>query len=383
MTRLDQQIAFLMEADKLKQVTRANTLLDQSRQENTAEHSWHVAIWAVLHGHDIDPAADIGRVIAMLLIHDLVEIEVGDHPIHLVTDWDAVAKAEDAAAERIFRLLPEDQAGVFLGLWREFEAAETPDARLAKIIDTTQPIFQVLRAEPWDPSHVAIVRENLSTGRARNLARRWPEAAETAKALLAGQPTPDNRLARTLDFLSDIDRLKSVDRATLISGGARRENSAEHSWHLALMALVLATDAKVSAAEVVRMMLVHDIVEVDAGDNPIFASYDPADMAMQELAAADRLFGLLPAPLNADLRAVWDRFEANATAEARFAKSLDRFQPPLMNLNTGGGSWVEYNVTFDMVAERVGAKIASGAPWLWAWIEPQVEGFFRERASRT
>lgn len=365
MTRLDQQISFLLEADKLKQVTRAYTLLDQSRQENTAEHSWHVAVWAMIHGPQIDPTADIDRVMAMLLLHDLVEIDVGDHPIHLKTDWEAVAAAEDAAAKRLFGLLPANQADTFLAIWREFEAAVTKEARLAKLIDFTQPIFQVLCAPSPNPEHVAIVQENVLRGRARDLGTRWPDAASAAQAILAGDPPPDNALTRTLAFLSTLDQLKSVNRATLISGGTRRENSAEHSWHLALMALVLGDEVNgVTPSRVARMMLLHDVVEIDAGDNPIFADYDAAQMQAQEEAAADRIFGLLPKPISSDLRALWDEFEANDTPEARFAKSLDRFQPPLMNLTTGGGSWVEYSVTFDMVVERVGSKIATGAPWL-------------------
>ncbi|MEM1302805.1 MAG: HD domain-containing protein [Pseudomonadota bacterium] len=382
MTPLDQQIRFLLEADVLKRVNRSNILLDHSRTENSAEHSWHVALWALILGPSVSPEADIDRVIAMLLIHDLVEIDVGDHPIHLQTDWGAVAAAEDAAAQRLFGLLPAPQGEEFLALWREFEANEARDAQVAKLIDTAQPMFQTLCGSPPHPDHCAIVAENLRTGRAKVLHRAWPVAAEAAQALLAGRALEEGPFAASLRFLNEADRLKSVIRATLIADASRRENSAEHSWHLALMALILAPDADVSVAQVVRMLLLHDIVEVDAGDTPIFAQYDASDMALQEQAAADRLFGLLPNPVTQEMRAIWDKFEGNTTPEARFAKSLDRFQPPLMNLAAGGGSWVEYNVSFDMVTERVGTKIERGAPWLWEWIEPRVKGFFENHTSR-
>ena len=352
MTDLDQQISFLLEADRLKQVERANTLLDQSRQENTAEHSWHVAVWALIFGKSINPGANLDRVIAMLLLHDLVEIDVGDHPIHLKQTGPSPRPRTLRHSAFLACCRPIKRK---LFLWREFEQNDTIDAKLAKLVDTTQPIFQVLCALHPNPEHLDVVRNNWTLD-----ARIWDRHGTSVplrmrKCVVAPvRMHTDDRLA----FLSEIDRLKSVDRATLISGGSRRENSAEHSWHLALMALVLAPAADVPVGKVVQMLLLHDVVEIDAGDTPIFGQYDPAQLAEQELAAADRIFGLLPEPIRQNMRAIWDEFEANETPEAKFAKSLDRFQPPLMNLKTGGGSWVEYNVSFDTVCDRVGTKIA-------------------------
>ncbi|MCF7747743.1 HD domain-containing protein [Sulfitobacter sp. M39] len=186
------------------------------------------------------------------------------------------------------------------------------------------------------------------------------------------------RLEQQIAFLNEADKLKSVTRGTLLCDASRAENSAEHSWHLTLYALVLADQAgpDVDITRVIKMLILHDLVEIDAGDNPIFGSYDAADMEAQEQLAADRIFGILPNDLRDDLRATWEEFEANETATARFAKSLDRFQPPMQNLAAGGGSWVEYNVTEAQFVEKVGSKIQTGAPGLWEFARARVSAWF-------
>ncbi|WP_146591587.1 HD domain-containing protein [Puniceibacterium confluentis] len=188
----------------------------------------------------------------------------------------------------------------------------------------------------------------------------------------------DDRITAQMAFLSEADRLKSVLRATTLGDGSRQENSAEHSWHVALYALVLGEHAPegVDVSRVIRMLLLHDLVEIDAGDAPIFGTHDAAALAAREAEAATRLFGLLPGDQGTDLRALWDEFEANATPDARFAKSLDRYQAPNQNLAAGGGSWLSYNVGYDTVLSRVGSKIADGAPVLWNWLQPRVAAFF-------
>lgn len=185
------------------------------------------------------------------------------------------------------------------------------------------------------------------------------------------------RLDAQMAFLMEADRLKAITRATRNHDG-RFENSAEHSWHLALFALVLAEHApqEIALERVIRMLLIHDLVEIDAGDAPIYGQVDAVAQAAGETAAAERLFGLLPDVQGAELLALWQEFEANETPDARFAKSLDRFQPPNLNLATGGGSWLDYGVTHEMFESRVGAKVARGAPALWAWLQPRVAAFF-------
>lgn len=191
-----------------------------------------------------------------------------------------------------------------------------------------------------------------------------------------------NRLEAQFAFLNEADRLKSVLRATTLVDSSRRENSGEHSWHLALYAMVLADQAgpDVDITRVIRMLLIHDLVEIDVGDVPIHSQNGTAHGSAQtqaaEQRAADRIFGLLPPDQAASFRALWEEFEAAETPDAVFAKSLDRVQPVMANLKSGGGTWVSYNVTFDQLESRVGAKVARGAPALWAWVRAQVRPWF-------
>ena len=199
----------------------------------------------------------------------------------------------------------------------------------------------------------------------------------------SGIEMPDGtRLDAQFAFLNEADRLKSVLRATTLCDGSRRENSGEHSWHLALYALVLADHAPpdVSIDRVIRMLLLHDLVEIDVGDVPIHsqngAAHASAETVAAERQAADRIFGLLPPDLGAGFRALWDEFEAAETPDAVFAKSLDRVQPVMANLQSGGGTWATYNVTLDQLDSRVGTKIARGAPRLWDWVRERARPWF-------
>jgi putative hydrolases of HD superfamily len=190
------------------------------------------------------------------------------------------------------------------------------------------------------------------------------------------------RLDRQFAFLNEADRLKSVLRATTLVDGSRRENSGEHSWHLALYALILADQARpdVDIGRVIKMLLLHDLVEIDVGDVPIHSANGQAhgstSVQEAEARAADRIFGLLPPDQGPALRALWAEFEAAETPDAIFAKSLDRVQPVMANLMSGGGTWIEYNVTADQLESRVGVKIARGAPSLWAWVKAKTAPFF-------
>ena len=191
-----------------------------------------------------------------------------------------------------------------------------------------------------------------------------------------------DRLQAQFAFLMEADKLKQVLRATTLADGSRRENSGEHSWHLALYALVLADHAApgVNIDRVIRMLLLHDLVEIDVGDVPIHSqngtAHGSASVQAAEAAAAERIFGLLPDDIGSGLRALWREFEANETADAVFAKSLDRVQPVMANLASGGGTWLEYNVTAAQIESRVGAKVARGAPALWGWVRGQLRGHF-------
>lgn len=178
-----------------------------------------------------------------------------------------------------------------------------------------------------------------------------------------------DRLARQMAFLLEADKLKSIVRQTPLTDNSRRENSAEHSWHLAVAALALSEYAPpgLNLGRVLELVVVHDLVEIDAGDT--FA-YDPKgyeDKAAREQAAADRLFGMLPPEQAARMRACWDEFEAHATIEARFANALDRLQALLQNMGAGGGSWTAHRVTRSQVMRRM-APIESALPGVWPFV---------------
>lgn len=186
-------------------------------------------------------------------------------------------------------------------------------------------------------------------------------------------------LAQQLAFLREIDRLKGVVRQSSLLDRSRRENSAEHSWHLAMYASVLGEYAgeSIDAARVVQMLLLHDVVEVDVGDTPVHAARPlPELQAERESRAAVRLFGLLPAGQGQRFLALWNEFEAGETADARFAKALDRFQPLLVNIFTGGGTWTENGVSREQVIARYGPAIRAGAPRLWAVCEQWIAEHF-------
>jgi putative hydrolase of HD superfamily len=194
----------------------------------------------------------------------------------------------------------------------------------------------------------------------------------------------DDRLAQQIAFLLEADKLKQIVRRTPLTDASRAENSAEHSWHLVLAAIVMAehVPVPVDLLRVLEMLTVHDLVEIDAGDT--FA-YDPSDLgtkADRERAAADRLFALLPPDQAARLRAVWEEFEAQETAEARFANALDRFQPLLQNACARGGSWRDHALTREQVLHRMD-PIKSMLPDVWPRVLAIVDAFCAAGVLRT
>lgn len=184
-------------------------------------------------------------------------------------------------------------------------------------------------------------------------------------------------LARRIAFVIEVDKLKGIDRRTHVFASKRRENSAEHSWHVALMAAVLHPYANepVDLLHIIKMLLVHDIVEIDAGDT--FAYADQSKKAGDEAAAASRIFGMLPQAQQAEFTALWKEFDARATPESRFANAMDRLMPALHNLYGGGGTWREHSVTRAQLESRL-SPIGDGARSLWEWFEP----FLDEAAAR-
>ena len=192
-----------------------------------------------------------------------------------------------------------------------------------------------------------------------------------------------DRLARQLRFLVEIDRLKAVVRKTRITDKSRYENSAEHSWHLALMALLLHEHAPagVDVLHAVRLVLVHDIVEIDAGDFAWWDSEGNQGKLERERAAATRLFGLLPADQSSELLALWEEFEANRTPAARFANAVDRVQPVLLVRYTQDGDW-GFRSHPERLRERI-APVEAGCPALWQYVNDIIEEALRtDRHSR-
>jgi putative hydrolases of HD superfamily len=180
----------------------------------------------------------------------------------------------------------------------------------------------------------------------------------------------NNRLQQQIDFILEIDKVKHVLRQTHLPGDHRRENDAEHSWHFAAMALLLAEYAEgdIDVLRVVRMALMHDLVEIDAGDTFAYDVKGNEGKLERERAAADRIFNLLPEDQAVDLRELWEEFEAQESPESKYAAALDRLQPILMNFESEGAAWKKHGITADRVIER-NQHIEAGAPALWVYAE--------------
>jgi 5'-deoxynucleotidase YfbR-like HD superfamily hydrolase len=192
------------------------------------------------------------------------------------------------------------------------------------------------------------------------------------------------RMQQQIQFLETLDQLKQVLRQNLVMDESRRENSAEHSWHIATMAMVLFEYASqpLDQLRVLKMLLLHDLVEIEAGDTFCFDVEGNKDKVEREQRAATLVFGRLPADLGGEFRALWDEFEAGRSAEAQFANALDRFQVLLQNLNSRGGTWRIHDIEKARVVQRM-LPIKQGAPALWPVVENCLaracaEGLLRE-----
>ena len=187
---------------------------------------------------------------------------------------------------------------------------------------------------------------------------------------------PDARLASQIAFLVEADKLKQILRRTPLVDASRQENSAEHSWHMILAAMVAREymPDPIDATRVFEMMAVHDLVEIDAGDTFAYDASANKTKDARERAAADRIFGLLPPDQASHLRVLWEEFEAQATAESRFANAIDRLQPLLQNAYAGGGSWSAHHITRDQVLGRM-APIESTMPALWPFVVGIIDAF--------
>jgi putative hydrolase of HD superfamily len=182
-------------------------------------------------------------------------------------------------------------------------------------------------------------------------------------------------MQQIIDFILELEKLKGVTRKTRPLGLHRYENSAEHSWQLCLMAISLAGHAEkpVDLNRVLRMLLVHDLGEIDTGDTMAFIEEGLAERKAAEQVAVRRMFSLLPHHAGADLLALWLEFETGETAESRFAHAVDRAMPVLINLNNHGQSWKENGISYDRVVRRVAPEIQAGCPALWEYLRVRLE----------
>ena len=179
-----------------------------------------------------------------------------------------------------------------------------------------------------------------------------------------------DNLLRQINFIKEIDKVKYIQRKTKLFNSDRHENDAEHSWHLAMMTIVLAehSDMPIDILKVLKMVLIHDIVEIDAGDTFIYDTTKSHSNTDEERIAANRIFGLLPKEQADEFIAVWEEFESGQTNEAKFAKSMDRFEPLLQNTSNNGGTWAEFDVDYAKVYEKKKA-IKDGSSAIWQYAE--------------
>ena len=188
-----------------------------------------------------------------------------------------------------------------------------------------------------------------------------------------------SRLEKQFDFCLEIDKEKLIGRQTYLSDASRKENESEHAWHMAIMTLILSEYANddIDVLKTISMLLIHDLVEIDAGDTYAYDEEGKKTQHAREVAAADRIFGLLPEDQGTKFRALWDEFESGDTPESRFARTMDRVQPMMLNAASGGISWKEHGVQLSQILERNGStKDGSNTLWehaLHHFIEPHVD----------
>jgi putative hydrolase of HD superfamily len=181
-------------------------------------------------------------------------------------------------------------------------------------------------------------------------------------------------LIKQIEFIKEIDKLKYIQRRTRLINSDRTENDAEHSWHLAMMAITLAqhSNVEIDLLKVVKMVLIHDIVEIDAGDTFIYDTAKNHTNTDEELLAARRIFGILPQDQGEEFITIWEEFEAGESAEAKFARTMDRLEPLLQNVSNDGGTWKEFNVDYQKVYDK--KKIMeNGSSTIWSYAEKLID----------
>ena len=187
----------------------------------------------------------------------------------------------------------------------------------------------------------------------------------------------NKRLLKDIQFIVELDKMKSIFRQTSIIGEDRREDDAQHSWHISLMAMVLSeyTNDKVDLLKVIKMLLIHDLVEIFAGDTFCYDEVGNADKREREIQAADKIFGMLDEDKGQELRALWDEFEEIQTPEAKFATAMDRLQPMLNNYHNDGGTWKKFGISQSDIYKRI-SPVKDYSEELWKFVEHMIEDAF-------
>ncbi len=188
-----------------------------------------------------------------------------------------------------------------------------------------------------------------------------------------------NRMDKQFEFIKEIDKEKEIFRQTYLSDASRKENDAEHAWHMAIMTYLLAeySNEKIDVSKTMMMLLIHDIVEIDAGDTYAYDENGKKSQRQRELAAADRIFGILPEDQAEKMRSLWNEFENAETPEAKFARTMDNLQPMMLNAASDGKAWSEHEVVLSAILKR-NTITPSGSEELWKyaennWIKPNVD----------
>lgn len=386
MTSFQDRLAFFVATDALKETRRANWMYSTPRQETVAGHVWHTTLLARLLADAAPSGIDHNHVRDLLIVHDLVEVYAGDTVLwDDIPDHDVAAR-EQAAGERLVGLLPNAQQSLLDPLWREFQAQETLESRWARSIDALHPM--VMSWFPGAPGHA-----NKSLTPTKILVRkqpflepfpaiwelaRWLVRQAVDQRLIPGdEMTPrqdvSSSLSARLNFFVATDVLKQEQRSNHILSAERTESVAEHSWHLMLLGLICADFAPddVDIDRALDLLLIHDLVEVYAGDNPVHLITDADLVRHSEDEAAARLLATIPEnALGAGFATLVEEFQTCITPHARFAKALDALHPAIMTW--GPGSHVHPDFVGNPPEEGMilGWKrpYIADYPELWAWL---------------
>lgn len=393
------RLRFFLATDALKETRRANWIYSSARFETVAEHNWHTLLLAMLLADAAPEDVDHNHVRDLLIVHDLVEVYAGDTPI-----WDDVARAteaerEHAAGERLMALLPDDIFPRFDPLWREYQAQETAEARFGRAIDTLHPVLMSWSEGGQGHSNGAITPAKLIE-RKRPTIERYPLLWELVthviqQAVDRGSLPSDAAVRRRdvareadgstmsglherLAFFLATDRLKEERRANFILAHPRQESVAEHCWHVSLLAMLLADCASggVDIDRVADLLIVHDLVEVYAGDTRIDDLEGQSTAAVREAAAATQLLALLPEPSRLRFARLIDEFQRQQSEEARFARAIDTLHPTMLTWVDGAHEHPDHEhapVSPSIVIERKRVMLER-YPALWQLVLRIVQG---------